>query len=167
MNWIVFALLAALATAAQIALAPMFSVGRAMPDLAVVVLAAVALRTPRNTACIAAWSLGLLRDLTGGSGPGPFALMFLLAALVTGSLKGMLFPSRPLGMSIGAFVAAWAAHAPYGMVLAMRYGVGFWGAMGHALAVAALTAGVGALAARPFAKIRGVAGWAPERELLA
>ncbi|MEK7467117.1 MAG: rod shape-determining protein MreD [Planctomycetota bacterium] len=167
MNWLIFIVLAVLATIAQIALAPLFAVGRAVPDVAIVVLAAVALRTGRNTACIAGWSLGLLRDLSGGSGPGPFALMFLIAALVTGTMRGMLFPSRPLGMAIGCFVAAWAAHAPYGMVLAARYGVGFWDGVGHSLAVAALTAGLGALAARPFARIRGIAGWAPERELLA
>ncbi|KAF0246646.1 MAG: hypothetical protein FD180_465 [Planctomycetota bacterium] len=167
MNWIVFIFLALLATIAQIALAPLFAIGRAVPDVAIVVLAAIALRTGRNTSCIAAWSLGLLRDLTGGSGPGPFALMFLLAALVANTMRGMLFPSRPLGMAIGCFVAALVAHAPYGMVLAARYGVGFWNGIGHSLAVAALTAGLGALAARPFAKIRGIAGWAPERELLA
>ena len=167
LNWLVFIVLAVLATIAQIALAPLFAVGRAVPDVAVVVFAAIALRTPRNTACIAAWSLGLLRDLTGGSGPGPFALMFLLAALLTNTLRGVLFPSRPLGMAIGCFVAAWAAHAPYGIVLSVRYGAGFWSGISHSLAVAALTAGLGALAARPFAKIRGVAGWAPEREMLA
>lgn len=167
MNWIVFIVLALLATAAQIAVAPVFSVGRAVPDLAIVVAAAVALRTGRNSACIAAWTLGMLRDLTGGSGPGPFAFTFLFAAVLTNALRGVLFPSRPLGMAIGCFVAAWLAHAPYGVVLAVRYGVGFWGAMAHALGVAGLTAIAGALAARPFAKIRGVAGWAPERELLA
>lgn len=167
MNWIVFAVLAALATAAQIALAPVFSVGRAMPDAAVVLLAAVSLRTGRNTACVAGWTLGLLRDLTSGAGPGPFALTFLGAALLTGALRGVLFPSRPAGMGIGAFVAAWAAHAPYGTVLALRYGSGFWDAVAHALAVAVLTAILGALAARPFARIRGIAGWAPEREMLA
>lgn len=167
MNWIVFIVLAAFATIAQIALAPLFSVGRAAPDVAIVILAAISLRTGRNTSCIAGWSLGLLRDLTCGSGPGPFALMFLLAALVGTTMRGMLFPSRPLGMALGCFVTALVAHAPYGIVLSLRYGAGFWNGLGHSFAVAALTAGLGAIAARPFAKIRGIAGWAPEREMLA
>ena len=167
MNWIVFAILAALATAAQLTVAPMLGVGRAVPDVAVVLLAAVALRTGRNPACIAGWTLGLLRDLSGGSGPGPFAFMFLLSALASEFLRGVLFPSRPLGMALAAFVAAWVVHAPYGIVLALRYGASVWVALGHALAICVLTAGAGALAARPLAKIRGVAGWAAERELLA
>ncbi|MCE9581510.1 MAG: rod shape-determining protein MreD [Planctomycetes bacterium] len=167
MNWIVFAFLAALATVSQLAVVPLFAIGHAVPDVGIIVLAAIALRTGRNTACIAGWTLGLMRDLTGGSGPGPFALTFLLAALLTNLLRGGLFPSRPVGMGIACFIAACSAHAPYGVVLAIRYGMGFWGAVGHTLAVALFTAIVGALAAKPFAKIRGVAGWAPEREMLA
>ncbi|MBI2921895.1 MAG: hypothetical protein HYY18_12485 [Planctomycetes bacterium] len=167
MNWIVFLILAITATAAQLTLAPMFGVGRAAPDLAIVLFAAIALRTGTPSSCFAAWSLGLARDLCGGSGPGPFALMFLFSALLTGALRGVLFPSRPLGMGLGAFIAAWMVHAPYGVVMAFRYGTGLGWALAHAFAIAALTGIVGAMAARPFARIRGVAGWAPDRELLA
>lgn len=167
MNWIVFAFLAALATVSQLAVVPLFAIGHAVPDAAIILLAAISLRTGRNTACIAGWTLGLMRDMTGGSGPGPFALMFLLAALLTNLLRGVLFPSRPLGMAIACFLAASCAHLPYGVVLSIRYGMGFWGVVAHTLAVAGFTAIVGALAARPFARIRGIAGWAPEREMLA
>jgi rod shape-determining protein MreD len=167
MNWIVFGVLALLATAAQIAVAPLFAVGRAAPDAALVLLAAIALRSGRNTACVAGWTLGLMRDLSGGSGPGPFALMFLVAAIFTNALRGVVFPSRPAGMAMGAFAAAWVAHAPYGVVLAIRYGTGFWSGLLHAFAIAALTAVVGAVSTKFFARIRGAAGWAPERELLA
>lgn len=167
MNWIVFAVLTVAATAAQLTLAPIFSVGRAAPDCAVVLLVAIALRAPLNTACIAGWSLGLLRDLTGGSGPGPFALVFLAAALLCSFLRGVLFPSRPASMALACFLAAWAVHAPYGLVVALRYDAPKFPALVHALALAALTAALGACAARPFARIRGVAGWPPERELLA
>ncbi|NUN49229.1 MAG: rod shape-determining protein MreD [Candidatus Brocadiae bacterium] len=167
MNWIVFVLLALVAGAAQLLLAPWLSVGRAAPDFALILVAAVALRTGANTAFVSGWLLGLMRDLSGGSGPGPFALMFLLAAGIVSILRGALFPSRALGMGLGAFVAALAVHFPYGMVLAVRYGTGAWSAAGHAFAIAVLTGVGGALLARPFAKIRGIAGWAPERELLA
>jgi cell shape-determining protein MreD len=167
MNWLVFAVLAAAATAAQLTLAPVFTVGRAAPDAALVLVAAIGLRTGLNTACFAGWTLGLLRDLSGGSGPGPFSLMFLGAALVCHFLRGVLFPSRPLSMALGAFVAAWCVHLPYGLLLALRYGGPKGVAVWHALGIALLTAGLGALLAGPFARIRGVAGWPPERELLA
>jgi rod shape-determining protein MreD len=85
MRWLTFIILAYITLGLQSGLARAIEFHSASPDFTLLAVIFLALNAPRDTALLACFILGLLRDLTGDGTLGLFALSYgSVAVLITG-----------------------------------------------------------------------------------
>ena len=110
MRWFGFAILALGALVVQTGASRVFSLGsgRIMPDLLLLVAVVLAFRAEGDSAMLACWLLGLLKDLTSEAVLGSYALSFGVLALVILQLREFLYGERLLTMMLLVFVSSFA-----------------------------------------------------------
>lgn len=117
MRWLTFAILAGISIVLQTALAPYVELSGIRPDWVFVLATFYALLGPWPDACIAAWILGLLVDLssadsgTGYGHIGLFAFSFGGAAWLILQVRDLIFPEHWLSHTILTLLSALVVQA--------------------------------------------------------
>ncbi len=139
---------------------------RFLPDLLLMTAVVLVLRGVGHDALMAAWLLGLFKDLITDAPFGAYALAFGLAALLLIWLRELLYKENILGMMLITFltaivieelVLAWSIHQG-------RAGREIWGSTTTAIIVgAALTAAVAPYGQWLLLKLRYWLGWSQRK----
>jgi rod shape-determining protein MreD len=90
MRWLSFFILAYVCLGLQQGLAPAMDFNGAMPDFVLAAVVFVALFAPRDTALLASFILGLLRDLSGNGTLGLYAFIYAMVGLMVVGVRSML-----------------------------------------------------------------------------
>ena len=96
MRWIAYFILAYLAIALQIGLAPFLRYHGAAPNLVLLAAVFVALNAPRDAALLGCFCLGVLQDLVSQQTPGLFALSYGLTGLLVFGAHQVVYKEHPL-----------------------------------------------------------------------
>ena len=109
MNWLTFSILAYLAYAVQLVLAPQWSIDGHEPSLLLILLVFVALQAPGMHAAWAAVVLGILSDIFFDDYQtaliGPWAIGFLAAGYALVQMRNLLFKDSMFTIGIMTLVA--------------------------------------------------------------
>ena len=137
------------------------------PDLVLAVVVFLALAAPRYPALVAAWTLGLGKDVTSGGPLGAWAVLFLGAAgLVTG-LRDKFYTHKALTQVLLTGVVAFPINLVYvvGRWAADRWTTPLWLGALLAFGGAAYTAAMAPVVVRLLSRFRGRLGLADERRI--
>jgi rod shape-determining protein MreD len=96
MRWLAYFILAYLALALQIGLAPYLQYRGAAPNLVLLAAVFVALNAPRDAALLGCFCLGVMQDLVTQQQPGLFALSYGLIGMVIFSAHQVVYREHPL-----------------------------------------------------------------------
>jgi rod shape-determining protein MreD len=96
MRWLSFFILAYVALGLQIGLARAIEWKEAVPDFVLLAVIFLALNAPRDTALLACFILGLLRDLAGDGTLGLYALSYGIVALVIVGIQQAVARRHPV-----------------------------------------------------------------------
>jgi rod shape-determining protein MreD len=96
MRWFAYFILAYLAVALQIGLAPFLRYRGAAPNLVLLAAVFIALNAPRDAALLGCFCLGVLQDLVTQQQLGLFALSYGLMGLVVFGLHQVVYREHPL-----------------------------------------------------------------------
>src|SRR5678809_627478 len=96
MRWLAYFILAYLALALQIGLAPYLQYRGAAPNLVLLAAVFVALNAPRDAALLGCFCLGVMQDLVTQQQLGLFALSYGLMGLVVFGLNQVVDRDHPL-----------------------------------------------------------------------
>jgi rod shape-determining protein MreD len=110
MRWLAYCILAYVAIALQIGLAPFVRYNHAAPNLVLLAAVFIALNAPREAALLGCFCLGVLQDLVTQQQPGLFALSYGLMGMVVFSAHQVVYREHPLThfvlALIGGLIAA-------------------------------------------------------------
>ena len=96
MRWIAYFILAYVAIALQIGLAPYVRYHGAGPNLVLLAAVFVALNAPRDAALLGCFGMGVIQDLVTQQPPGLFALSYGLTGLVVSGIHQVVYKEHPL-----------------------------------------------------------------------
>jgi rod shape-determining protein MreD len=96
MRWIAYFILAYVAIALQIGLAPFLRYHGAAPNLVLLAAVFVALNAPRDAALLGCFCLGVLQDLVSQQTPGLFALSYGLTGMLVFAAHQVVYKDHPL-----------------------------------------------------------------------
>ena len=96
MRWPTYFILAYLAVAMQIGLAPYIAYHGAKPDLVLLAVIFIAMNAPRNAALLGCFFLGFVQDLITQQQPGLFAFSYGLVALFVVATQAVVYKGHPL-----------------------------------------------------------------------
>ena|SRR5579871_4415224 len=96
MRWFSYILLAYLAVALQIGLAPYIAYGQAQPNFVLLAVVFIAVNAPRDAALLGCFILGFLQDLVTQQQPGLFAFSYGLVALLIVNTQQVVYKDHPL-----------------------------------------------------------------------
>jgi rod shape-determining protein MreD len=96
MRWPIYFILAYLAIALQIGLAPFLRYRGASPNLVLIAAVFVALHAPRDAALLGCFCLGVLQDLVTQQQPGLYALSYGLTAILVFGGNQVVYRDHPL-----------------------------------------------------------------------
>jgi rod shape-determining protein MreD len=96
MRWITYFILAYLAIALQIGLAPFVRYKGAAPNLVLIAAVFIALNAPRAPALLGCFCLGVLQDLVTQQQPGLYALSYGLTAMLVFGANQVVYREHPL-----------------------------------------------------------------------
>ena len=96
MRWLSYFMLAYVAVAMQIALAPFIAYHHAAPNLVLLAVIFIAVNAPRDPALLGCFVLGMLQDLVTQQQPGLFALSYGLVAMFVVSTQQVVYREHPL-----------------------------------------------------------------------
>lgn len=96
MRWIAYFILAYVAVALQIGLAPFLRYKGAAPNLVLVAAVFVALNAPRDAALLGCFCLGVMQDLVTQQPPGLHALSYGLTAMLVFGANQVVYREHPL-----------------------------------------------------------------------
>ena len=137
-------------------------VGRLLPDLLLMTAVVLVLRSVGHDALIAAWLLGVFKDLITEAPLGAYALAFGLTALALTWLRELLYRENILGLILVTFLSAVFVEE---LVLAWsifrdRISGDNWGSITVAILIgAALTAAIAPYGQWLLLKLRYWLGW--------
>ena len=121
-NWFWLAVLIAAAAVLQTGLAWRIRIGGAKPDFFLALMIVLSLRGRREDVFAANWLIGLAKDLTSGCGVvGMYAVLFLLAGAIVGTLGRHVFSEHGLIVLASAFGAALACEAAASVLVSLRF----------------------------------------------
>ena len=110
MRWISYFILAYVAVALQIGLAPFLRYNNAAPNLVLLAVVFIALNAPRDAALLGCFCLGVLQDLVTQQPPGLFALAYGLTGMLVSSVHQVVYKEHPLAhftmVLIGGLITA-------------------------------------------------------------
>jgi rod shape-determining protein MreD len=114
MRWLSFFILAYVCLGLQQGLAPAMDFNGAIPDFVLAAVVFVALFAPRDTALLASFILGLLRDLSGNGTLGLYAFIYAMVGMMVVGARwtmdrkrhGMHFAMVFLGAVLAAIILA-------------------------------------------------------------
>lgn len=129
MRWLPFWLLTYLFAGLQVGLSPLFRLGSSdtRPEFLFILMVFVAATGPTGPVLWAALALGSIVDLTTTHGfpafvvLGPYALGYLLGALLILQLRAMVYRRHPLTTALLALLAGAATHLPAIFLLTVRH----------------------------------------------
>jgi rod shape-determining protein MreD len=96
MRWPTYFILAYVAVALQIGLAPYLAYHGAKPDLVLLAVIFIAMNAPRNAALLGCFFLGFVQDLITQQQPGLFAFSYGLVALFVVATQAVVYKGHPL-----------------------------------------------------------------------
>ena len=96
MRWPAYFILAYVAIALQIGLAPFVRYRGAAPNLVLIAAVFIALHAPRDAALLGCFCLGVLQDLVTQQQPGLFALSYGLMAMLVFGANQVVYREHPL-----------------------------------------------------------------------
>src|SRR5438874_13497519 len=96
MRWFAYCILAYVAIALQIGLAPYVRYRDAAPNLVLLAAVFVALNAPRDAALLGCFCLGVLQDLVTQQQPGLFALSYGLTGMLVFAAHQAVYREDPL-----------------------------------------------------------------------
>src|SRR3712207_2813747 len=96
MRWFAYFILAYVAIALQIGLAPYVRYNDAAPNLVLLAAVFIALNAPRDAALLGCFCLGVLQDLVTQQQPGLFALSYGLMGIVVFGAHSLVYREHPL-----------------------------------------------------------------------
>lgn len=96
MRWIAYFILAYVAIALQIGLAPYVRYNNAAPNLVLLAAVFIALNAPRDAALLGCFCLGVLQDLVTQQQPGLFALSYGLMGMIVFGAHQVVYKEHAL-----------------------------------------------------------------------
>ena len=96
MRWIAYVILAYLAIALQIGLAPFLRYHGAAPNLVLLAAVFIALNAPRDAALLGCFLMGLFHDLLTHQPPGLFAVSYGLVGMMAAGTQQAVYRDHPL-----------------------------------------------------------------------
>jgi rod shape-determining protein MreD len=96
MRWFSYIILAYLAVALQIGLAPYVAYRGAAPNLVLLAVVFIAVNAPRDAALLGCFLLGFFQDLVTQQQPGLFAFSYGLVALLVVGTQQVVYKDHPL-----------------------------------------------------------------------
>lgn len=96
MRWLAYFILAYVAIALQIGLAPYVRYKNAAPNLVLLAAVFIALNAPRDAALLGCFCLGVLQDLVTQQQPGLFALSYGLVGMIVFGAHQVVYKEHPL-----------------------------------------------------------------------
>lgn len=103
----------------QVAIAPQLAIGRAVPNLMLLMVVSIALTNGPSAGTAAGFAGGLAFDLIGSAPVGPAALVMAVVGFVAGSLHEHMFAEGWRLPVTVVLVASLFAEVAYGLVLAV------------------------------------------------
>jgi rod shape-determining protein MreD len=111
MRWAAYFIFAYIAIGMQIGLGEYVRVGRARPDMILLVVIFIALHAPRDAALLGCLGIGLIKDLTTLSPLGLYAIAYSLVGMFTISTQELVYRAHPLTHVTLGFVGSLLAGA--------------------------------------------------------
>ncbi len=110
MKWTPFAIIAAMMIIAQTTLADRLAVFQIRPDWMIVLVVFYALYAVRRDACMGAWILGMLVDLSSIEPLGIHAFAFTTIAMIVNSVRHLVFLKNPMTHFFITLIAVATVH---------------------------------------------------------
>lgn len=120
MHLLPYIILGYLAVGVQVGLDGFVHLGRASPNLVLIVAVFLALVVPRDVARLACFALGLMQDLLTQQTLGLYAISYGLVGVIVGNSQAMVFREQPLTHAAATLLGSsltWAVVIVHGWVL--------------------------------------------------
>lgn len=106
MHLLPYILLGYVAVGVQVGLSGFVHLGRASPNLVLIVAVYLALLAPRDAARLACFALGLMQDLLTQQTLGLYAISYGLIGVIIGNSQAMVFREQPLTHAAATLVGS-------------------------------------------------------------